>query len=60
MPVRREGRFATTPKELDDWFGKQSGKPVRVATETGALTAEAKARKNRPHAKSLRSDPVNL
>jgi hypothetical protein len=62
MPVQRQVRFvATPPKELDDWLGQQSGKPVRVAMETGALTEEAKARtlirscvrkENRPHAKA--------
>ena len=41
MPVRREGRFvATTPEELNAWLGKQSGKPVHVATENADLTAE--------------------
>jgi len=43
MPVRREGRFVTTtPEELNAWLGKQSGKPVHVATESGDLTAELK------------------
>lgn len=41
MPVRREGRFvSTTPDELNAWLGKQSGKPVRVATESTDLAAE--------------------
>jgi hypothetical protein len=43
MPVRREGRFvATTPEELNTWLGKQSGKPVHVATDNTDLTAELK------------------
>jgi hypothetical protein len=43
MPVRREGRFvSTTPKEINDWMGKESGKPVHVATENTDLTAELK------------------
>ena len=56
MPVRREGRFvATTPEELNSWLGKQSGKPVHVATEDTDLTAELKrglsfVRRERPSA----------
>jgi hypothetical protein len=43
MPVRRQGRFVTTtPEELNSWLGKQSGKPVHVATEGTDLTAELK------------------
>lgn len=43
MPVHREGRFvATTPEELNAWLGKQSGKPVHVATESTDLAAELK------------------
>jgi hypothetical protein len=43
MPVRREGRFvSTTPKELNEWMGKESGKPVHVATQNTDLTAELK------------------
>jgi hypothetical protein len=43
MPVRREGRFvSTTSKEINDWMGKESGKPVHVATENTDLTAELK------------------
>jgi hypothetical protein len=43
MPVRRQGRFvATTPKELNDWMGKQSGKPVHVVTDNADLTSELK------------------
>jgi hypothetical protein len=43
MPVHREGRFlATTPEELNAWLGKQSGKPLHVATESTDLAAELK------------------
>ena len=43
MPVRREGRLVTTTsKELTEWMGKESGKPVHVATENTDLTAELK------------------
>ena len=43
MPVRREGRFVTTtPEELNAWLGRESGKPVHVATEDTDLAAELK------------------
>jgi len=43
MPVRRQGRFVeTTPDELNAWLGKESGKPVHVATESTDLAAELK------------------
>jgi hypothetical protein len=43
MPVRRRGRFVTTtPEELDSWLGRESGKPVHVATEGTDLAAELK------------------
>ena len=43
MPVRRQGRYVeTTPDELNAWLGKESGKPVHVATESTDLTAELK------------------
>ena len=43
MPVRREGRLVTTtPEELNAWLGKESGKPVHVATEDADLAAEMK------------------
>jgi hypothetical protein len=43
MPVRRQGRFVTTtPAELNRWMGKESGKPVHVATDASDLTAELK------------------
>ena len=41
MPVRKEGRFvSTTPEELNAWLGKESGKPIHVATENTDLSAE--------------------
>jgi hypothetical protein len=43
MPVRRQGRYVeTTPAELNLWLGKESGKPLHVATENTDLTAELK------------------
>src|SRR3984893_800928 len=43
MPIRRQGRFVTTtPEELNAFLGKESGKPVHVATEDTDLTAELK------------------
>ena len=43
MPVRRQGRYVeTTPAELNAWLGKESGKPVHVATEDTDCTAELK------------------
>jgi hypothetical protein len=43
MPVRRQGRFvSTTPQELNDWMGKESGKPVHVTTGNADLTSELK------------------
>src|SRR5579864_72268 len=43
MPLRRQGRFVTTtPEELNAWFGKESGKPVHIATENTDLAAELK------------------
>lgn len=43
MPLRREGRFVlTTPEEVNTWLGKQSGKPVHVATADTDLSAELK------------------
>lgn len=32
----------TTPEELNAWLGKESGKPVHVATDNTDLTAELK------------------
>jgi hypothetical protein len=43
MPIRKQGRYVeTTPEELNAWLGKESGKPVHVATEDTDLTAELK------------------
>jgi hypothetical protein len=43
MPVRREGRFvSTTTAELNGWMGRESGKPVHVATSNSDLTSELK------------------
>ncbi len=43
LPVRKQGRYVeTTPDELNAWLGKESGKPVHVATEDTDLTAELK------------------
>lgn len=43
MPVQRQGRFVTTtPEELNSWLGRESGKPVHVATENTDLAAELK------------------
>lgn len=43
MPVRRQGRFvSTTAKELNEWMGSESGKPVHVATGNADLTSELK------------------
>ncbi|HXM66247.1 MAG TPA: hypothetical protein VN911_05910 [Candidatus Acidoferrum sp.] len=60
MPVRREGRFvSTSAEELNEWLGKESGKPVHVATENTDLSAELRRglsfirkEKNAPEAKS--------
>jgi len=43
MPVRREGRYVeATVRELNQWLGQQSGKPVRVVTDETDLGAELK------------------
>ena len=43
MPVRRQGRtVSTSPQELNDWMGRESGKPVHVATGNSDLTSELK------------------
>ena len=43
MPVHREGRYvATTRADLNAWLGRQSGKPVTVATENTDLASELK------------------
>ena len=43
MPVSKQGRFVTaTTEDLNKWLGKESGKPVHVATENTDLAAELK------------------
>ena len=43
MPVRRVGRYVeATVDELNEWVGKQSGKPVHVVTDQTDLSAELK------------------
>ncbi len=43
MPLRREGRYVeATVSELNEWLGKQSGKPVHVVTNETDLGAELK------------------
>ena len=43
MPIQRQGRFVTTTtRELNDWLGRESGKPVHVATGNADLTSELK------------------
>ena len=43
MPLRRQGRFvSTTAQELNDWMGRESGKPIHVATGNADLTSELK------------------
>jgi len=32
----------TTRNELNDWVGKQSGKPIHIVTENSDLTSELK------------------
>lgn len=43
MPGRKQDRYVeTSPEELNAWLGKESGKPVHVATDDTDLTAELK------------------
>ena|ERR1044071_1325954 len=43
MPVKREGRFvSTSPADLNQWLGRESGEPVHVATENLDLAPELK------------------
>jgi len=43
MPLRKQGRYVeTTPRELNAWLGRESGKPVHTVTEDTDLTAELK------------------
>jgi hypothetical protein len=62
IPVRREGRFVVaTPEGLNAWLGKESGKPVHVATENTDLAAELKRGlsfvRNEKSAKSAKPRP---
>jgi hypothetical protein len=64
MPVRRQGRFvSTTPQELNAWLGKESGKPVHVATEETDLTAQLKrglsfVRQEKPRSEKKSASPA--
>lgn len=41
MPLHKQGRYVTTTSdELNQWLGRESGKPVHVATDSTDLTAE--------------------
>ena len=43
MPVTEQGRFVvTSPEQLNAWLGRESGKPVHLATPDTDLTAELK------------------
>ena len=43
MPVTEQGRFVvTSPEQLNAWLGRESGKPVHLATPETDLTAELK------------------
>jgi hypothetical protein len=43
MPASRQGRFqVATPSELNAWLGRESGKPLHVATPETDLAAELK------------------
>ena len=43
MPILKQRRYVeTTPEELNAWLGKDSGKPVHIATDDTDLTAELK------------------
>ncbi len=43
MPVQRQGQFvSTSPEDLNNWMGKESGKPVHIAAESTDLSAELK------------------
>ena len=51
--------MSTSAEELDEWLGKESGKPIHVATENTDLSAELRRglsflrkEKNAPEAKS--------
>jgi hypothetical protein len=57
MPVKREGRFvSTSPAELNQWLGRETGEPVHLATPDTDLSAElkrglARIRSERPQTK---------
>lgn len=41
MPVHREGRYViAATKDLNDWLGQQSGKPVHIITDETDLASE--------------------
>lgn len=43
MPIVEQGRFVTSsPEQLNEWLGRESGKPVHVTTPQTDLTAELK------------------
>lgn len=43
MPLHRQGRRVTVaPAELNAWLGRESGAPLRVATEETDLASELK------------------
>lgn len=43
MPVSEQGRFVvTSPEQLTEWLGRESGKPVHVVSPETDLTAELK------------------
>ena len=43
MPLSEQGRFVTSsPEQLNAWIGRESGKPVQVATPQTDLTSELK------------------
>jgi hypothetical protein len=43
MPVQKQGRYVTTSSsELNEWLGRESGKPIHVVTPQSDLSAELK------------------
>jgi hypothetical protein len=62
MPVAEEGRFvASTPEQLNEWLGRESGKPVHVVTAETDLASElkrgvafARSKKNARNSRSSR------
>lgn len=62
MPVTEQGRFViTSPEQLNAWLGRESGKPVHLATPDTDLTAELKRgiafASGKSHQKSSRRKP---